>query len=211
MSWRGESYRHSMSAHGLRTARGAVLPREKTINVNGFVNVDYSIAGTLQTLNSFGFHTIQSCSGVKADHPNNGCEHTNGYIAFFKKDLSSQQIHKLGKAAQAANLALIIDPDDVGIGSGHGLGLFFTPGVYVRTSITKDGTTRKNIIRQANKLTDKEFGKRDETGTNWLGWMDYRDNKEKELIKQHGGWRFTTDTQVRNAWSKFEQELTKNV
>ena len=174
--WHNESHRHTLASKGVKTT-----PIERPVKVNGHVNVDASIANVIQTLNTLGFKTVVSCSGVEAEHPGNGCEHFQGYIAWFKADLTPKQMDIINKAADEAKLSFNIDPDKVGIGEER-LGLFFMPGVRVGTNITKDGTSKRKLIKEANKRTTKQLGHG--ISEDWETWVDLRDEIEEKLLKQ---------------------------
>ena len=156
------------------------------------VTIDYDIADNIQKLNDLGYKTGQSHSGKISDHPYTGTtEDGHGYISFYKKDLTDEQIKNLKLAAEKAGVRLVEDDK-----------LFFQPAVSIRTARTLDGTFYEDLLQQANK----------EAGLDKEGWgmnaLQQRDQRLRELVQEHGGLNLD-DAVIQKQWDDFTTELEK--
>ena len=167
---------------------------------NEFDGVDAGIADVLESTNKMGYKSAQSMSGMNADYANSG-RGGDGYIAYFKKDLSDQQISDIEKAAKKAGLSFKIQDTKKG-----DLGLFLQDSVSVRTSVTRSGKSKDELLKEASKLAGVEIGKYN--AKEFLQRIDKRDIILEDLIKKNGGID-ESDKHIREMWEKFHDTLAE--
>lgn len=190
-------------------------------------NVDYCLAPFLQRIIDMGYKTVQSDSGMVTDHPNYRNVYTGellypvsggsgAYISFWKSTAAmvrdaghavntDEQIEKLRAAGRAAGFV---------VQDSH---TFFQPSIVFYLPETIDGTSHKNILKEANRLTNEnhpEFKSVGENapigGKNFMKWLDLRnDIYEPIAIKNHGGSKFYTDAETAGKWNALIMELEK--
>jgi hypothetical protein len=158
---------------------------------DGRVNrVDAGLAEHLQRINQAGYKSVQSCSGLGADHPDRKQAH--GYIAWYRADLGAAQESAIIQAAVAAGLE-----DRYG-------DLFFLPSLAVRVSLLADGTREKSIREEANKLACSALGYTSTPyGDDFMPWLAYRERAMAGLAQAHGGLALQNDEQITAAWQTF--------
>lgn len=185
------------------------------------INVDASLITTIQMLNDQGYKTGQSCSGLLADHPNyryvqddkhgrfvNGeCIHFNkqgsgAYLTFWKPEAAyadsrctAEQIEDIRRIADEQGW--IVEDTDI----------FFQPAIRLGLPHTYDGTGTREILHEANALTDQQNpGLYD---SDFLKWLEKRTPNEMEVEKWHGGVVLWTDDMILQRWQKLAQGLVQ--
>jgi hypothetical protein len=166
------------------------MPETKVItkNVEGIGGVDAGIADNIKYLNDHGFKTAQSHSGLSSDHIGRGTD--EGYIAFFKSDLTPEKIRVLKNAAERANLTW--DEDEI----------FFQPAITVRTAKLKSGKGYYEVLKEANIESGLEPGKPD-----FMDKLKVRETLMRQKLSQNGGYLFTTDAENKAAFDQFIRNL----
>ena len=156
--------------------------------------VDASLAAHLARINAAGYRSVQSCSGLRKDHPGEGAGH--GYIAWLRADLDVDKASAIMRAAQAA-----------GLEESHG-DIFFQPALSVHNSLLADGTRERSIRLEANAITCAEMGCTDiPSGEGFLPWLEQRNSVLERLARAHGGQAIKTDAQIARAWGTFTAAL----
>ncbi len=79
-------------------------PKSEYIEVKGVGKIDQSISGLIEILNSKGFITLASCSGLKSDHDDKDLN--SGYIS-FDLEKSGQKLNVLIETALSLEFASI--------------------------------------------------------------------------------------------------------
>ena len=183
------------------------------------IMVDASLAETIQTLVDHGYRTGQSCSGILADHPNyryvqddkhgrfvNGeCIHFNkqgsgAYLTFWKPEAAyedsrctAEQIEDIRRIAEEQGW--VVEDMDI----------FFQPSIRLGLPLTYDGTGKREILHEANALTDQQNpGLYD---SDFLQWLEKRTPNEIEVEKWHDGVVLWTDEMILQRWNKLAQGL----
>ena len=199
--WHGEPGRHAQAARGIKTAKAK--PARIYYDIMGVrvsdtthaTGVDAGIAEVIQAVNDAGFTSAQSMSGLKADYTGKaaGRYSADGYMAFWKSDITDAQARQIGEAARRAGMYRS-DGD-----------IYFSPAVIVRTGIFKSGKTRDDVMHEANDLSGLHVGVPD-----FLERLPERDRILKRLKREAGG--YVSDAEITSMWKKFTKELTgKNV
>ncbi len=202
--WHGESGRHRQAALGIKSGRhkrpakprlGHIYYDTMGVRVRDIPTasgVDAGIAEVIQALNDAGFKTAQSMSGLKVDYTGKGAERyvpAGGYMAFWKDQITEDQVRQIHKAARKAGLYVDDGP------------VWFSEAAVVRTGVFKSGRTRTDIIQEANRLSGLHVGVPD-----FLERLPERDRIVKRLKQEEGG--YIPDAQIRRNWKKFVKELT---
>ena len=195
----GESY----------TDEAGVKVKEVKIDGN-FIPVDVEIADRIGALNSIGYETLNSHSGIGADHKNKG-DAGGGYIQFKADNMSPDLRMALTNAANKAGM-YVVEQNNIAYG----------PVLVVYQDKYKNGSTFQEVVKQANKNTIEHFGLPAESldaeyGSDWISLLTeqgkfreglaYRDAEEKRLQKEAGGYVLRTDPQRKKSWNTFFEEL----
>jgi uncharacterized protein (DUF1330 family) len=205
---------NSLSKNKQDQLKNTITKKVTDLNGNTF-DVDFNIAPIIQKLNDLGFSTGQSDSGTLSDHPNyryvaddkNGkykkgdviSGGSSAYLSVWKPDAVS--IQKMGRKINtqkqidiyilaAKKSGWIVDNTE----------LFTQPSIRLNLPYTKDGTSRKIILEEANDLTNKYHPtlKSDD----FMKWIDYRNNiYEPKIVEKHGGQIMLSDSQIIQKWN----------
>lgn len=188
---------------------------------NKIISIDASLAETIQTLVNHGYRTGQSCSGMLMDHPNyryvqddkhgrfvNGeCIHFNkqgagAYLTFWKPECTypewrstPEQIEDIRRIADEQGW--IVEDTDI----------FFQPSIRLGLPHTYDGFGKREILHEANELTNQENPGLYES--NFLEWLEKRTPNEIKVEKTHGGVVLWTDNMIHQRWEKLAQGLVQ--
>lgn len=188
---------------------------------NRVVSIDASLADTIQILAEHGYKTGQSCSGLLIDHPNNRyvqddrhgrfvngeCIHFNkqgsgAYLTFWKPESAymdarstPEQIEDIRRIADEQGW--IVEDTDI----------FFQPSIRLGLPHTYDGYGTREILREANELTNQENPGLYER--NFLEWLERRTPNEIKVEKIHGGVVLWTDNMILQRWEKLAQGLVQ--
>lgn len=179
-------------------------------------DVDAGIAGLIEDLNTAGFKTAQSMSGLKADYPSGDRYSPDGYIAWWEKDLTKEQVDAIKKAAKDAGLFF----DDQGL-------LFFKPSIEVRVGVLKSGKHPQELMPTANELATQQMLKsgaikasdikessgavttrrikKYPSGDKFSEWLELRDQILSDLEKQGG--ETISDSEIQSRWEAFHKAL----
>jgi hypothetical protein len=124
--------------------------RSITTNNGQSFDVDASIAPNVKAINDAGFTTAQSMSGMEEDYKGTKAEgrySPNGYLAFYKDDLTEDQQQQVISAAKDAGLEVKTDRK-----------IFFQPAVSVRFAPTESGRGSEEVLAQAGTEAALELG-----------------------------------------------------
>jgi hypothetical protein len=207
--------------------------RKITTNSGASFDVDASIAPNVKSINDAGFTTAQSMSGMEEDYKGTKAEgrySPNGYLAFYKDDLTEEQQQQVIAAAKETGLEVRTDRK-----------IFFEPAVSVRFAPTESGRGSEEVLAQAGTEAALELGAKENEIENekesvYFGkmvggllsekgaariaeekgitpeevkeqWRDLRNQKETEIYKNDPP---VNDATRRQMWDKFTELLTSN-
>jgi len=83
-------------------------PKSDYMDIEGIGKIDKSISGLIECLNTKGFITLASCSGMKSDHDDKDIK--SGYISFDLEKLG-QKLNTLIEIAESLECASIEEGD----------------------------------------------------------------------------------------------------
>jgi hypothetical protein len=184
--------------------------RKITTNSGASFDVDASIAPNVKAINDAGFITAQSMSGMEEDYKGTKAEgrySPNGYLAFYKDDLTKEQQQQVITAAKEAGLEIKTDRY-----------IFFQPAVSVRFAPTESGRGSEEVLAQAGTEAALELGAKEseienEKQSAYFGKMVgglLSKEGEKRIAKEKG----ITPEEVKDQWFKLrnqkEEEIYKN-
>jgi hypothetical protein len=162
-------------------------------------NVDAGICDTVDAVNDLGLDTITSCSGLRADHPDEPQYRvTSGYLGIVTRDAAVQRAIR----AAAAAAGLTADSD--------GETAFYLPGVTVRVPRTAAGDAHESVTEEGNRRLMERHGVRLKSlsGTDeFLQWLRVRDGIIAEYEAERGGINDAPDEAIRAMWTRFVEEL----
>ncbi len=201
--WHGEPGRHAQAARGIKSGRHKQAAKPslgyvyhdtmgvRVRDVPAASGVDAAIAEVIQALNDAGFKTAQSMSGLKVDYTGKGEGRYSpgGYMAFWKTDITEDQVRQIHRAARKAGMYVDDGP------------IWFSEAAVVRTGVFKSGRTRADLIEEANQLSGLRTGRPD-----FLERLPERDRILKRLKQEAGG--YVSDAESTRMWEKFTKELT---
>jgi hypothetical protein len=184
--------------------------RNITTNSGQSFDVDASIAPNVKAINDAGFTTAQSMSGMEEDYKGTKAEgrySPNGYLAFYKDDLTKEQQQQVIKAAKDAGLEVKTDRY-----------IFFQPAISVRFAPTESGRGSEEVLAQAGTEAALELGAKENEIENekesvyfgkMVGGLLSKEG-EKRIAKEKG----ITPEEVYEQWHKLrnqkETEIYKN-
>jgi hypothetical protein len=184
--------------------------RKITTNNGQSFDVDASIAPNVKAINDAGFTTAQSMSGMEEDYKGTKAEgrySPNGYLAFYKDDLTEDQQQQVISAAKDAGLEVKTDRK-----------IFFQPAVSVRFAPTESGRGSEEVLAQAGTEAALELGAKENEIENekesvyfgkMVGGLLSKEG-EARLAKEKG----VTPEELRDQWFKLrnqkEEEIYKN-
>ena len=169
---------------GQLSKKGTVVRKTKAAG-----EVDYSIAGIIESLNEAGYKSTYSCSGLKKDHPFKDVKPDGGYISFLIHENGMKALSFIKKAAVRLNLTVEERQHSS------------EPALVVRIDKDHAGNSLLDRIRIANECGSERHG------------SDYKRSfgaftKDLEaIIKNSGGLIYNTDDQIEAVWLKFRDLL----
>lgn len=170
------------------------------------VDVDYELADRVQAINESGYTTYSSRSGIMSDHADVD-DIGQGYIQ-FNGDMGEIQKAMVKDAAVKANMDI-----DEAYNPARGNTL------TIRQNTAVDGTTYKDILKDADEAMFKKFEvpKKYQKNDDWIDWASkkgksddmfkWRDEKVEKLYTKHGGHAQYDDESRRKAWDVFFNHL----
>ena len=181
--------------------------RKITTNAGETFDVDASIAANIKTINDAGFTTAQSMSGMEEDYKGTKAEgrySPDGYVAFFKSDLTEKQQQQVIEAGKKAGLEVRADRK-----------VFFQPAISVRFAPTKSGKGGESVLAQAGTEAALELGAKENEIENdkesvyfgkMVGGLLSKEG-EARLAKEKG----ITPEEVRDQWFKLRDKKQKQI
>ena len=181
--------------------------RKITTNAGETFDVDASIAANIKTINDAGFTTAQSMSGMEEDYKGTKAEgrySPDGYVAFFKSDLTEKQQQQVIEASKKAGLEVRADRK-----------VFFQPAISVRFAPTKSGKGGESVLAQAGTEAALELGAKENEIENdkesvyfgkMVGGLLSKEG-EARLAKEKG----ITPEEVRDQWFKLRDKKQKQI
>lgn len=187
------------------------------------VQVDYNLAPFLQRLADAGYGTGQSDSGTLSDHPNyryiqdspEGLYVTGECICFNKQGSGAYLTFWKPEASMVRDMGDVVcsqeQIDDIRrIATSQGwvvedTDVFFQPSLRLGLPQTYDGTGKRDILAQANALTNAAFPGLYER--DFLGWLAERIPFEHRVWAEHGGVVMYTDDMILSRWEKLTAAL----
>lgn len=180
--------------------------------------IDAGIAEHIEDINDLGYKSVQSMSGLWEDYEHAPDRYSaDGYIAFFKDELTDQQVAEIEEAAERAGLYVKHRP------------VFFAPAISVRVGVTQQGTSFHDLWllarQEANRIAVEEWGfdlkpskpsvvfpgerttPAPDFGDDreaWSRWNRLQDEIKRELIEEQGA---PTDEIIKQRWDRFVEEL----
>ena len=191
------------------------------------VQVDHNLAPFLQRLAVAGYGTGQSDSGTLSDHPNyryvddsrrglyikGECicfnkQGSSAYLTFWKPDAdvvsgigdvvcSQEQIDDIRRIAKTQGW--VVEDTDV----------FFQPSVRLSLPMTYDGSSKKELLDEAGRLTCQAHPGLYER--DFLQWLAARTPIEHRVWAEHGGVVMYTDDMILSRWEKLTAALEQAV
>ncbi len=110
--WHGEPRRHADAARGIKTAKQKRNSARKVYydklgvrvrDVSIVKGLDAGVADVVQVVNDAGFKTNMSSSGLEVDY-RRATDYVEGWLSFWEKDVTNEQIEQLRRAAQKAGM-----------------------------------------------------------------------------------------------------------
>lgn len=171
--------------------------------------VDASLAPIIEQINDMGLTTLQSESGVDADHPARNQQPKEGYIA-IKTDCEVTRT-VIERAADEAGIVT-----DRGGYFGENTTAFGAPGITVRMPGTNDGTATLEIRDIANDRFKQQTGRsihsyKGGDYDDFLDALDVRNEIKDQVAEEHGGYFTAPDADIISLWEAFVAALDREM
>lgn len=188
----------AIDENGVKTKRVKIGDHEASI--------DYEIADRISAMNSDGYTSYNSHSGISVDHASTS-DAGGGYIQ-FNGNIEPEKIERIKTAAAKAGMGITED-----------INPFYGKEIVVRQSNAVDGTQFEDIVAMANVKTYKKFKVPSEeikARNGWMWLMDnekdrdawkFRENEIEKIYKEHGGHAQVDDAAIKKSWDTFFGEL----
>lgn len=171
--------------------------------------VDASLAPIIEALDDLGYETLQSDSGIRADHPGReSYRPTEGYISISIVEDDSDRVAAIRRAAERGGLV-------AGFNTifGEGRTAFGAEGITVRMPYTNDGASKNQLRLRANEMFENrdghsiDFYKGGDIDI-FIEKVSERNAIRRELAGQdHGGVFDAPDDRVFSMWQSFISAL----
>ena len=164
---------------GQLSKKGTIVKNTSTAG-----EIDYSIAGLVDSINKAGFKSNYSCSGLKKDHPNREIKPDGGYISFLIQENELDAIAWIKNVAHRFNLTV----EQTKISK--------RPALVVRIDKDREGNSLTDRIRIANGSVEG----RETISEHTYGAFT---KDLEDILVRCGGLIYDTDEKIEAVWKKF--------